>query len=225
MVNSYTTVPYIEAELRLTSSLSSSTIPTSTTVSRWITEASEEVDMLTNNVYSSTTATSVYVDYDGSGILLLPYTAIQSLTLKYNKNDYTAQSTDWVTLEEGTGKNYLLYSDSGEVVFINGNYATNKLVPCSGAKRFCITTTYGESAVPLSIQHLTTLMVSKRMLLSMINSQANSEGGTIQVGTISISDPSMFSQGYITKLSDEIDRLKADIGVGLIVYRPMRFYG
>lgn len=220
----YTLPSYVQEYLQSSTAFSSSTTPTEDTINRWIAECSREIDLLTNNTFVSTVFSSIDVDYDGSGILRLPYNPIQTLEIMYNERLINDSSTSYILLEEGAGKNYILYADEGEVVFINGNTATNHVVPSQGMKRFKISGTYGTSTVPYNIQKLCTLMVAKQVILSLINSQANSEGGAISVGTISISDPSMFSINYIKHLNDEIELLKKNIKIGFDVVRVTRIY-
>jgi hypothetical protein len=127
-------------------------------------------------------------------------------------------------LEGGFGKNYLLYEDVGEVEFINGNNATNIVVPRSGKKRLRASYVYGYAVVPLEIQRLTTLLVAKRVIMSLASSQSNTEGGSIQVGTIRVSDPSNFSVNYLKSLNQEVSDLFGSIGQGLKVFRYDRVY-
>lgn len=222
--NAYTTATLVEAEIRAANVFSSSTTPTLSQVNTWIDEASREIDSMTGQVFASTAISSTYVDYDGSGILRLGHAPILSMTeLLYNVNSVTAASS-MVALEEGYGKNYLLYGDEGELEFINGNNATNKYVPQKGKKKFVASYSYGYATVPATVQHLATLMVAKRVILSLINSQANTEGGAISVGTIRIEDPSVFSTNYIKTLSSEIDILREQIKAKFKVFRQVRVY-
>jgi len=219
----YCTIADVNAILRTT--LSSSTIPTSTVVSSWISDASSEIDLISDNLYSSTVVSSTYLDYDGEGILRLPHSNLLSIEeLKYNYNT-TGYSPSWYTLEEGFDKNYLLYSDEGELEFISGVNSTNKVLPLRGNKKFCVSYTYGSTNYPRYISRLCALMVAKNTILSLINSQANSEGGSIQVGTISISDPTMFSVNYIKSIDNEIKDLQSKIGLDFKTIRYTRNYG
>lgn len=220
----YTSATLVEAQLRATSVYSSSTTPTLDQVNTWIQEESRAIELMSGEVFSSTTESSVYLDYDGSGILRLPHPNILSITtFKYNINPET-QAVSLVDFEEGHGRNYLLYGDEGEVEFINGANSTNKYVPSEGKKRFIVAYTRGYSDVPLEIQRLATLMVAKRVVLSQISSQANTEGGAISVGTIRIEDPSLFSLSYIKSLTAEIDSLREQIKKKFTVHRYTRVY-
>lgn len=225
MVNSYCTTEMVEAELRLETEFDVDTYPSLESVERWITEESRIVELKCGSVFGSTLASSSLFDYDGSDVFRLPFSPLISVgKVEYNKNSNTASSDDWVELEEGNGKNYLVYLDEGEIEFINGNNATNKITPKSGKKRLRITFTYGNVSTPLEIQRLVTLLVSKRVIMSLASSQSNTEGGSIQVGTIRVSDPSNYSVNYLKSLNDEVKDLLGSIGQGFKVYRPMRVY-
>jgi hypothetical protein len=224
MVNSYCTTDMVEAELRLETEFDVDTYPSLESVERWITEESKIVELKCGSVFGSTLASSSVFDYDGESIFRLPYSPLISVSkVEYNEND-VSDSPSWIELEEGYGKNYLVYLDEGEIEFISGISATNKITPRSGKKRLRITFTYGNVSTPLEIQRLVTLLVSKRVIMSLASSQSNTEGGSIQVGTIRVSDPSNYSVNYLKSMNDEVKDLLASIGQGFKVYRPMRVY-
>lgn len=220
----YTTALLVAARIRSADAFSSTTTPTLDTVNTWIEQTSREIDSLTNNIFTSTTATSTYLDYDGNGLLILPYSPVISVTLRYNRSTPNV-TPEWITLESGFGYNYLLYDSEGEIEFINGNDATVKIVPLKGSKRFCADITYGVTTIPSFIQKLATLMVAKEVIISQIHSQANEEGGDIQVGTIRIGDPSLFSINAVKSFNDEIESLKKNIDTKFKVFRNVRYYG
>jgi len=219
----YTSPDLIAAELNSTTHFTDNTIPDLVTVYNWIDEAMAEIDILSAMTYGSTVESSVYVDYDGSGMLRLPDAPILNLALRYNQNQQS-EAASWVDLEEGYGKNYIFYPKEGEIEFINGNLATNLVVPIKGRKKFCITYTHGYQKIPLEIQRLCTLMIAKRSITSLVNYQANSEGGTIQVGTIMISDPTNYSVNYVRDMNTQITDLTDKIGLGFTVFRYTRDY-
>lgn len=220
----YTTASLVEADIRASEAFSSSTLPTLAQVNEWIDEESRTVELITGQIFSSVLTESVYLDYDGGDVLRLPYNNVQLLTLRYNNASSPKVTPSWITLEEGFGYNYLLYGAEGEVEFIHGNNATNILTPLEGSKRFCVDITHGYTTTPLEAQRLTTALVSKRVILTIINSQANSEGGDVSVGALSISDPSMFSINQIKNLNNEIKELKDNLRVGFNVFRHTRVY-
>lgn len=224
MVNEYTTPDYVQAELRTSNTFSSSTTPTLAQLTTWIQEESKIIELRTGTVFSSTLASSVYLDYDGDNIFRLPHAPILSVEeLRYNQSGL-GQTASWLTLEEGSDKNFITYLDEGEIQFVSGVNATNKVTPQAGNKKMLVSYYYGYDTTPLDIQRLATLAVSKRVVNSLLMSQSNTEGGTIQVGTISITDPSNFSVGWFRQVNDEMDNIYNSIGQGLKVHRITRLY-
>ena len=225
MANQYTTLALVQAELQ-GSEITASTTPSSSQVTTWIEEASAEIEIMTGEVFTSTTVSSEYLDYNSiDRILRIPKLPLISVTsVEYNKENNVASSADWVTLEEGQGKNYLVYKDEGEIEFISGNSATNKLLPKSGNKRIRVSYVYGHNSTPLEIQRLATLMVAYRTISSLVNSQANTEGGSVTVGPITVQDPTNFSVNYVKNLQSQIQDLKNNIGHGFKTFRSGRVY-
>lgn len=224
IVTEYTTAALVEAEVRATTPFSPSTTPTLSQVEVWIAEETAFVDRLLGESFSQNTASSVLVDYDGSGILTLPHSPVISITsIQYNVNSHLV-SPSWITLESGFGKNYLEYLDEGEIEFINGGEGTYHVSPIGGKKKFRLTYSYGYASVPLDIQKLTTLLVSKRVIQTLISSQANSEGGEIRVGTIMVADPTSFSNNYLVNLNKDIDDTLSKMRRDFKVFRLNRVY-
>jgi hypothetical protein len=224
MVYSYTTASLVEAEIRADAAFSSSTTPTLSSVNNWINEESALINLMTHEIYSSTTVSSTYVDYDGSGILRFPHAPLISITsIEYNVYGEGLASS-WVALTEGIDKNYISYLDEGEACFVSGVNVTVNVLPRAGKQRLRLSYVYGYNTVPTEIQRLCTLMVAKRVIMSLINSQANSEGGEIQVGTIRVADPSNFSPNYVKAMTEEIRQAQMDMGSKLKTYRIPRVY-
>ena len=223
-MTNYTTLQLIEAEIRASTPLSASTTPTSTMVATWIQEASNEIELHTGELFSSTTESSTLFDYDGSGIFMLPYNDVLSVDkVEYNTSDIRSTAS-WITLQEGGDKDYITYLEEGEIHFTSGLNSSNKIMPLAGKQRFRISYKFGYNGTPLYVQRLATLLVAKRILLSLINSQSNTEGGTIQIGTIRITDPSNYGIQHFNNLNDEIDRIYADIGAEFNTFRITRVY-
>jgi hypothetical protein len=207
MVNEYTTASYVEAELRADAVFSSSTTPTLAQVTTWIQEASREIELRGGDVYSSVLVSSAVYDYDGNGIFRFPKKPVLSSpapVLIYNGDAIDSSK-------------YYFYPDEGEVEF-SGTY------PTSGKQNIIATYGYGYTSTPLEIQRLATLMVAKRCISTMANSQSNTEGGSVQVGTISVSDPSSYSLTYIKNLNQEINDLFSQLGNDVSTYVITRNY-
>lgn len=205
---SYTTIALVSAELNGFSITASST-PSSSVVTNWIIEASRDVELLTNQVWSSTTATSEYHDYDGSGFFFTYNKPIITITsLHAESNGINATTASWYQLLEGRtiDKDFIVYRDEGEIRF-HGNKMPNE-----GYQNLCVTYTYGYNTTPTEIQRLATLLAAKRVIYSIVNGSATSEGGSISVGTISVSDPSTFGHSHIKNMDMEIESLLSSIG-------------
>jgi len=224
MANQYTTLALIEAETG-SSEITSSTTPTSSEVTTWIEEISAEIEVMTGEVFTSTVVSSSFIDYDGNNSLLIERFPLISVSeIRYNKQNVTSSTTEWVTLEEGYGKNYIVYTDTGEIEFINGNGATNTLIPKAGKKKLCVSYVYGYNNTPLEVQRLATVMAARRLINALVNSQANTEGGEVTVGPITVKDPSSFNLNQIKSLDNEIKDLRARIGRDFQTFRGSRVY-
>lgn len=224
MTREYTILKNVQEELRLTTSFGSNTVPKSTTVTRWIQEESADIELRSNAIFGSNLESSVYFDYDGSGVFRFPDADIISITgFEFNVNA-RGLVPSWITLEEGFDKNFIVYDDEAEVHFVGGENATYKVMPTSGQQKFRVTYSRGQESTPLSVQKLCTLLVAKRTIQSLSNSQSNSEGGTIQVGTIRVTEPGNYSISYLKSLDAEIDKLWDYIGKNINTFRYVRVY-
>jgi chaperonin GroEL len=66
---------------------------------------SKIIEIRTGQLFSSTSESSTYYDYDGSGIFRFPKTPLISIT-KFEYNIYgNTVAPSWIELEEGYGKN------------------------------------------------------------------------------------------------------------------------
>jgi len=223
-MSSYTTVAYVEQEIRASTSFSATTNPTLETVNRWIEEESDIIDSRTNNVFSIHVASSILFDYDGSSVFRLPQSPIYEVSsLEYN-DAVMGQVSNWILLEEGTDKNYIVYNDEGEIEFVNGVNSSNKIIPKSGKQRLRVSYKYGESSTPSFIQRLATLATAKRVIMSLLNTQANTQGGNIQVGTISVTDPSNYGVTWFKNIDNEINNIYNNIGYSVKTFRLTRRY-
>ena len=224
MGNSYTSASLVEAEIRASASFSADSTPTLQQLNNWIDEESRIIELRTGTIFGYTAVTSTYFDYDGAEVFRLPNSPIISMD-SFEYNLYSNNTTpSWVTLEEGFDKNFLLYEDEGEVEFISGSSSTHQVSPKSGRKKFRVGYTYGYEETPLEIQRLASLAVSKRVVMSLLNTQANTQGGNIQVGTISVTDPSNYGVGWFTQVNTEMNDIYSSIGQDLKVFRLSRRY-
>jgi hypothetical protein len=209
---SYTTYTDVAAELGGVT-ISAGSTPTSTTVEGWIAEGDDEINARTGRVWSSTTVTTAsyeYHDYDGGGIIRLhnkPVISVQSV----GYNEYPLGETEsWVALVEGkdADSNYVLYKDEG-LLYLHSNSTGN--TPSAGIQNVRITYTYGYSSVPARIKRLSTLLAAKRYIQSVANKTGSEEGGSVSVGTISVSDPNNYVHEHLRGVNREIDTLFKEV--------------
>lgn len=212
----YTYVDLVSDELN-SLEIGTSTSPSINTVKRWIEDADSEINLRTGKIWSSQTATSAVLDYDGTGYIKLPHSPVISISnLWYENHGLGADSENWTALTEGRTNDYILYVMDAEIELI----AT---VPF-GKQNIMVTYTYGYANTPAYITRLATLIVAKRVIMATINKSAQGEGGSVTVGNISITDPSNFSAGYVKDLTKEIDSIYDRIGTTR-VFVGSRYYG
>lgn len=210
---SYTTVSEVSAELGGTS-IASTTTPSLSQVQSWISDASKEVEELTGRVWSETTVTSTayeYSDYDGCGIIYFDHQPVISVqSIEYESQGLGATTPAWSSLVEGrdTNSDFVLYKDEGFVKLFSST--TGKTIR-AGIQNIRKTYTYGYTVVPAHIKRLTTLLVAKRYIASVANSSASSEGGSVSVGTISVSDPNNYVHLHQDKVNKELDYLRKEV--------------
>lgn len=207
-MGTYTTFADVSNELN-GFTLNSTTIPTSTIVGSWITEASDFIDLKTGNIWGTATVSSEFHDYDGSGMMRVLHIPIISITsLLAESNGINAATESWYALSEGrtSNKDYYIYSDEGDIIF----HGTKK--PIFGYQNLCISYTYGYTTTPNYIKELCTKIVAKRVINSIVSGGSTSEGGSVSVGTISVSDPTVFGITNIKRLDNEIYQLFKDVG-------------
>ena len=196
---SYTTIEKIGEELG-GYTINAGSIPSSSTVTGWIEEAEQVIDDITNTTYTTATASSELYDYDGSGVLFLANAPTISINeLKKEVKGIGAESSEWEVLLEGrtSDKDFYVYLDEGEIRF----HGTN--TPTKGYKNIMVSYDYGMDSVPGDIERLSTLMVARRVIMSVINKSATEEGGSVSVGTIKVDDPSKFGHDHLKEMKAE----------------------
>lgn len=221
MANEYTTPALVAAEIRASTAFSSSTIPTLATVTTWIQEASRQIELMSNNVFSSTTVSSQLFDTTGTTpIVNLPVSNVISIDkVEYNING-AGVAPSWVACSEGYDKDYITYNDYAEIEFVKGQSSAIPTLLDRGKQRLRLSYTYGFTTTPLEVEQLCTLLVAKRCIRSLASYQANTKMGEVTVGPVSVADPSMFSINYIKYLNEEIDRLQEEIA---LKYKTFKF--
>jgi hypothetical protein len=221
----YTIPDYVAAEIRATIPFQDDTLPSLQDVNRWIEQASKEIDIISNAMWGSIVVENEYLDYTNvSNILQLPVANIISIDkIEYNINSW-GLSPSFITLTEGIDKDYISYVPQNEIQFVKGLNNTWNSFFQSGPKRFRVSYTYGSQTIPPEIEHLCTLMVARRVIRTLISSQANTNQGNISVGPIRVADPSSFSISSFKTMNDEINKLRSDIGMDFKIYKFTRVY-
>ena len=203
----YSSISLIEAELLLSSgSLSSSSVPTSTIVSSWLEEADSLINDKTGNVYASTAETSVEFDWEGNDNILRvdPFSAVTSL---WYSSEAKGETPDW-TLKT-VNEDYFIHGEQGEIEI---NY--NKFLPIKGKRRFMLSYTTGQATVPAKVRTIATKITANRIVSATVANQASEQsGGSVQVGTIKIEDPTAFSvSAYKSRALEVKDFFLNDLG-------------
>jgi len=214
----YTTVDLVSAELN-GMTIGSTTTPTSTTVETWIAQADSEINIKTGRVWESSVVAAELFDHDGTSYFKFPEAPIISVsTFEYETGGLGADSASWSTLTEGRTSDFILYVTDGELKF-TGKSAT----PGYGKQNVRATYTKGYATTPPYINRLATLIVSKRVVETVINDSASDGGGSVSVGNISITDPSNFGISHLRQMEQEIGESYKTAGDGF-VFRPSRVY-
>lgn len=211
----YTTLAKVCAELGIASStITASSVPSTSDIDAWIGEAKAEIDLYSGRVWESTAISSSapeYYDYDGSGSLLLfnrPVISVEKLEIE--TMGVGATSSSWTTLTEGrtSSASFELYKDEGIVRF----HPSTESRPLFGSRNVRVAYTHGKSTTPLIITRLATMIVAERYITTFANASAGSQGGSITVGPISISDPGSFSINRLNNIRSEKERLFKLVG-------------
>lgn len=203
----YTNIADVAAELGGVTINGSST-PTASQVQSWIEDATKEVEEITGRVWASTSVTSdsyEYIDYDGSGRMRLKKTPIISVdSVEYDSEGLGAASTTWSTLTEGrtTSEDFIVYPEEGLIV-LHASSTSRQL--SSGKRNVRVTYTHGYNIVPRHIKRLTTLMVARRYIATVANKTGSDEGGSVSVGTISVSDPNNYVHNHLRQVQSDLD--------------------
>ena len=203
----YTTIDLMEAELKLSSgSINSTSAPTDTQVYSWIAQAEDKINDKTGNLYSQELVSSQVLDWEGNDNLIRLPKFVSISELRYNDQN-AGETESWTTKTENT--DFYAHGDSGEVEII-----TTKFSPLTGRRRFMITYFKGSSKVPNRIKQLATEIVANRVVSATLNNQAAEQsGGSVQVGTIKIEDPTAFSvSAYRAREASIKDFFDNDIG-------------
>lgn len=211
--NLYTTPELVQAELRTTTAFSSSTNPSLATVNIWINEISRMIDNISGTNYGSTQYTE-YFDYDGADRIQVRNSPIISVSSLLENTSSAGETETWV--ERVSGTDFLIYNNRGEILVVPSKWS-----PKNGYKNIKIIYTAGYSSIPAIVQMLATKMVTDRVLSTLISSNINegNDGGSISVGSISITEPASYGVTSYKQLKTNIQDLKKELITGFVVLR------
>lgn len=223
----YTTTANVSAELGGITIDGSST-PTATTVDSWIADAKAEIDERSGTTFESTAITSSdyeYHDYDGEGYIFtkkFPIISVESV--EFETKGLGAPAASWVELTEGRteDENFIVYKDLGVIKFHSSRLTAQPIV---GMQNCRLEYTHGYSSVPANVTRLATLLVAQRYLTTVASKTASEEGGSVTVGTISVSDPTNYANARLKQYDAEIKQLFADlVGTLKITHHTERIF-
>lgn len=207
MAYEYTTLQLVSAELQTTTQFSPSTTPSSGDVLEWIAEESAYINGLANTIFGSTTYSSEYIDYDGENDLLLENSPLLSVTsVEYNHYPIgSSLGSSWETMV--AEEDYTVYTDRG-IIRILSNWN-----PDPGTKRIRVTYVAGYEVIPYQVRKLCTKLVAERVLSTLIAKNINerNDGGTVSIGSVSITEPSAYGIQSFKQLKNDIESLKEEI--------------
>jgi len=169
MTTYYTTAAKVASFLSLTDgagarlTFSADTLPTDTEVDQWINNAEDEIDRGMNHAWRSTSISTEYYDYDGSGLLHLKSWPVQGAFESGTDLVECWNGSTWYDLvankTEGRGNDFWVDYDQGVIYFLA--YA-----PMVGKRSIRVTYVHGESAVPGWIEKLCNKMVAIVMYMN-----------------------------------------------------------
>lgn len=216
MVYSYTTADLVQSEIRATTAFASTTIPSLSDVTTWITEESAQIN---NDIGYNVGQTQYdeYRNYNEDDIFFTKVAPVISVsTLLYNTTTIgsTGYSTGWQEKTENT--DFFIELERGEIKPIFSNWQ-----PKDGDRNIRLIYDAGYATTPLDIQKLATKMVALRILNTLIQNNVNerNDGGSISVGSINIVEPDSYGVSSYTKLQEDIRTLKEDVSMNFGVHR------
>lgn len=215
MTFNYTTTQAVANEIRAASDFASTSTPSDSTVTGWIQDASEKINMVSGRTWGTSQYTEE-INYEGQDRIPLTYAPVVTVdTVLYNKNQLgSSLGTDYETKTEDT--DFTVYNNRGVIEILRNNWN-----PLDGLKRIKVTYTAGYETVPRYISELATKEVALRVIDSVLynNVEGGDTGGSISVGQISIVEPDNLSVGTVEKIKKGIDDLWGKVkGTGVYRY-------
>lgn len=211
----YTNIDKISAELN-GMVIDNSTTPSLDSVNNWISEASSIIDRKAGKSFKEKPYIDLIDIREGDeGVFRTSNAPIIRIT-KVEYNTASPGNTP-VWVEKVEDVDFYTYEQTGELE------VTPRWCPTSGNKKLRITYDAGYETVPVYISSLASKIVAKRIISAKLNEQSSVDGGAISVGSISISDPTVFSISNIKQLNFDIDEGFKNIVGGVKVPRYTRY--
>lgn len=198
----YTTAAKVGTRLRTTFDANST--PTQSEVEAIIDEVEDVIEDYAGRSFTSgNVETDELYDHDGSDAIALKHMPVQSVSeVKYSNDDFDSETVL-------APSDYRVDETYGRV---ERNRVKGSDWPTSGRSNVKISYTWGPSSVPGRVSRLATDMAVSEVVRSVVAKAANSEGGRVSVGAISI-DKSMFQPDVLQQLDESIqsrlDKLSA----------------
>lgn len=201
----YTTSDRVGERLRTT--FDGSSTPTAAVVDEIISEAEATINKYAGRAFTQATYTNELYDHNGADFITVKNPDLQSVS----SIEYSTDGGDsWTAL---SSSDYVVYTDFDRIE--RNRYKATDWVP-AGFQNLRITYDAGPSSVPVHIRSLATDMAVAEVIRSVIGKSANTEGGRISVGSISIDDPAMFSVNYLSALDSSIMSRLAKLAEGRV---------
>lgn len=219
MAYQYTTPELVQSEIQGASPFDNETFPSRDDIYNWIEEESSYINAISGRIFGSATVTDEFVDLSGDDDILLPVSPILSISkLEFNKNRIGHEDgPDWEDKTSAQDIEWLLYEDVGRIHIIRDNWN-----PKPGRRRVRISYTYGYADTPLTVRTLTSKLVAKRVIDSLLaNKLFEGDTGEVSIGTMRVVEPRDLSVSAYRKLDEDIDKLKGRLHDGFRVFRPI----
>ena len=211
----YTTATLVEAELRLTTSFSASTVPSLTQVTTWIDEESAQIDSDNGKSFTSTSYSDT-INYDGTDQIFLKVAPVISVervvytTADLGTSSYALDNTAVEDID------YTRFDERGIIEVLPSWSGLRE-----GLKTARVDYTAGYATTPLEVQKLATKMVAKRVIDTTVENdlEQKSSGKSVSVGSINIVKSASFGVGNYKQLNEEIKELKEGLTKNTGVHR------
>lgn len=214
----YTTLEKVRVELRSEKGFSSNTIPSAQSVQNWINEESARVDFDAKRKFGLTEYTD-YASFDGQARITLQNAPVVNIVSVHYNTMPLGEPETWVELTPHV--HYKLHPETGVLLLI-----LTKFSPRRSDRNIRIVYNAGYETPPEVIEMLTTKMVAKRVLDTIMNqktSTGKTERSQVRIGGVMIVEPTEFGVNAYKELKEDIADLKKELVGGFGVHRYVDF--